>query len=165
MSNSLIFQNSIQLSNKNNSNNLYNYFSDMNNDLINDSNIKNEINRNDSSKIILNENILGNNSIIQKNYKLPTIKKAENEKYKMIYKNEMDQMAKFNFDIIKNIKKKYWGNNLINSKSNNELSLNYSRKPILFNNIKLNKKIRERKNMLNKINNIESIEYQKLLVS
>ena len=58
----------------------------------------------------------------------------------MIYKNEMDQMAKFNFDIIKNIKKKYWGNNLINSKSNNELSLNYSRKPILYNNIKLNKK-------------------------
>ena len=165
MSNSLIFQNSIQLSNKNNSNNLYHYFSDLSNDLINDSNIKNEINRNDSSKIILNENILGNNSIIQKNYKLPTIKKAENEKYKMIYKNEMDQMAKFNFDIIKNIKKKYWGNNLINSKSNNEIPLNYSRKPILFNNSKLNKKIRERKNMLNKINNIESIDYQKLLVS
>jgi hypothetical protein len=67
--------------------------------------------------------------------------------------------------LLKILKKKYWGNNLINSKSNNELSLNYSRKPILFNNSKLNKKIRERKNMLNKINNIESIEYQKLLVS
>ena len=67
--------------------------------------------------------------------------------------------------ILLKILKKYWGNNLINSKSNNELSLNYSRKPILFNNSKLNKKIRERKNMLNKINNIESIEYQKLLVS
>ena len=114
---------------------------------------------------ILNEKIIDNNL---NNDKLPIIKKKENELDKIISNNngEKDQMAKFNFDIIKDIKKHDWGKNITN---NNELSFNYIRRPILEKPKKMAfkkiEKIRERKTVLDKIKNPEKIDYEKLLVS
>ena len=75
-------------------------------------------------------------------------------------------MVKFDLNIIKNIENNYWGNN----NKNNELSINYPKRPALFSPKKLLdfkkiKKIRERKNILDKINSPEKIDYEKLLVS
>ena len=148
--------NSIKLSNSNN--NLFNFFSEGNNngfgEYINNSlKIKEDIN-NTSGKIV-NENIL-NKKIIS--YKLPIIKKNK----------EDDKMAKFNLDIMKDIKKHNWGNYFINNYNNNELSINKLRRPMIFSPKRINfhkiETIRERKN-IDKINNSEIINYQKLLVS
>ena len=170
ISNSNNFQNNIQLSNSIHFDNLYNFFSEEDNsnfpDYMSNSNIKKSKGKyNIYNNKILNEKIIDNNL---NNYKLPIIKKKENELDKNISNNngEKDQMAKFNFDIIKDIKKHDWGKNITN---NNELSFNYIRRPILESPKKMTfkkiEKIRERKNVLDKIKNPEKIDYEKLLVS
>ena len=170
ISNLINFKNNIQLSNSIHFDNLYNFFSEEDNsnfpDYMSNSNIKKSKGKyNIYNNKILNEKIIDNNL---NNYKLPIIKKKENELDKIISNNngEKDQMAKFNFDIIKDIKKHDWGKNITN---NNELSFNYIRRPILESPKKMTfkkiEKIRERKNVLDKIKNPEKIDYEKLLVS
>ena len=160
--NSLSFQNNIQLSNQMDFDNLYNVFNELDDnnypDIINKSNIKNN-NINLSSNNLLKKNSL--NIITNKKGKLPNIEKYNINKHEIF-----DPMVKFDLNIIKNIENNYWGNN----NKNNELSINYPKRPALFSPKKLLdfkkiKKIRERKNILDKINSPEKINYEKLLVS
>ena len=156
ISNLINFKNNIQLSNSIHFDNLYNFFSEEDNndfpEYINESNDKKNKEKSNNNKI-LNENIINKNLKSYKNSKLPLIKKNENELNKIITNNndEIDQMAKFNLDIIKNIKKHDWGDNITN---NNELSFIYVRRPSLVSpkkiNIKKIEKTRERKNLFEK---------------
>ena len=143
-------------------NNLYNFFSEDNNNVFPEYTNNSQINH--TSNNIVNENILNKKLI---NYKLPIIKKKEIEINKIMNDNEKkDKMSKFNLDIIKDIKGHNWGNDLINTP--NDKSFNYHKRPILFSpkrfNIHKIEKIRERKNILDKINNSEQINYEKILV-
>ena len=172
-SNSLNIQNSIQLSNSVNYNNLYNIFNEIknkdypnlknNNDVRNNKDIYNY--QNSSNKKFTINKILD-----YKNNKFPIIKKFESEKNKIYETNELkDSMIKFNYNIIKDIKKNYWGKKSINEISENDLSLNLSRRPLLLSPKKISsnnlEKYRERKNLSNKNNDNEKIKYEKIIVS
>ncbi len=159
---SLSFQNNIQLSNQMEFDNLYNVFNELDDnnypDIINKSNIKNN-NINLSSNNLLKKNSI--NIINNKKGKLPNIEKNNINKHEIL-----DPMVKFDLNIIKNIENNYWGNN----DKNNELSINYPRRPALISPKKLLdfkkiKKIRAKKTILAKITSPDQINSEKLLVS
>ena len=117
---------------------------------------------NSSFKMLTIKNILDN-----KKNKFPIIKKNEVEKNRISNNNKfIDTMIRFNYNIIKDIKKNFWGKKLINEYSDNELSLNNFKRPLLLSpNIMSSKKYRERKNIFNKKNNKDKIDYEKLIIS